>query len=86
MKKPARLSIGSVSLVFAAFLGVSTLWAQGHIAGNTTFGKVLPLPGHINAVAIDEARGLVYAGNFSAGKPEAVGAAEEVTNPSKPLM
>ena len=72
MKKPSLVSIGSVSLVFAAFLGVSTLWAQGHVAGNTTFGKVLPLPGHINAVAIDEARGLVYAGNFSAGRVEVV--------------
>ena len=75
MKKPSLVSIGSVSLVFAAFLGVSTLWAQGHVAGNTTFGKVLPLPGHINAVAIDEARGLVYAGNFSAGRVEVLSTA-----------
>ena len=72
MKKPSLVSIGSVSLVFAAFLGVSALRAQGHVAGNTTLGKVIPLPGHINAVAIDEARGLVYAGNFSAGRVEVI--------------
>ena len=42
------------------------------VAGNTTYGKVIPLPGHINAVAIDEARGLIYAGNFSAGRVEVV--------------
>ena len=72
MKKPSLVSIGSVSLVFGAFLGVSTLWAQGHVTGSTTLGQVIPLPGIINAVAIDEARGLVYAGNFSAGRVEVV--------------
>jgi uncharacterized protein (TIGR03437 family) len=41
-------------------------------AQNNTFGSVIPLPGHIDEVILDEARGLVYGINFSAGRVEVV--------------
>ena len=72
MKKRSLVTIGlAVALAMAALSG-SSLWAQGHVSGGTTFGTVIPLPGIINDVAIDEARELVYAGNFSAGRVEVV--------------
>lgn len=37
-----------------------------------TFGQPIPLPGQINEIHVDEARGLIYAGNFSAGRVEVV--------------
>ena len=37
-----------------------------------TFGQIIALPGHINDVAVDEVRRLVYAGNFSAGRVEVI--------------
>ena len=37
-----------------------------------TFGQVIPLPGHINEIILDESRDLLYAGNFSAGRVEVV--------------
>ena len=37
-----------------------------------TFGQIIALPGHINDVAVDEVRQLVYAGNFSAGRVEVI--------------
>jgi uncharacterized protein (TIGR03437 family) len=46
-------------------------WAPVH-AQNDTFGSVIPLPGHIDEVILDDARGLVYGVNFSAGRVEVV--------------
>ena len=37
-----------------------------------TFGQIIALEGHINDVAVDEVRQLVYAGNFSAGRVEVI--------------
>ncbi len=51
------------------------LWLSASTAafGQTaTFGQPIPLPGQINEISIDEARGLVYAGSFSAGRVEVV--------------
>ena len=72
MKKRSLVAIGLAAALAMSGFGGSSLWAQGHVSGGTTFGTVIPLPGIINDVAIDEARGLVYAGNFSAGRVEVV--------------
>ena len=72
MKKRSLVTIGLAVAIVITALGGPSLWAQGHVSGGTTFGTVIPLPGIINDVAVDEARGLVYAGNFSAGRVEVV--------------
>ena len=72
MKKRSLVTIGLAVAMAIGALGGPSLWAQGHVSGGTTFGTVIPLPGIINDVAVDEARGLVYAGNFSAGRVEVV--------------
>jgi len=57
-------------LVLSVLIG-GARWAPVH-AQNDTFGSVIPLPGHIDEVILDEARGLVYGVNFSAGRVEVV--------------
>ena len=59
-----------IVLVLCVLIG-GALWSPAH-AQNNTFGSVIPLPGHIDEVIMDEARGLVYGINFSAGRVEIV--------------
>ena len=66
-------------LQFLRFLAVAVLLmavmprAQAQsIEQANTFGQIIALPGHINDVALDEVRQLVYAGNFSAGRVEVI--------------
>ena len=66
-------------LQFLGFLAVAVLLmavmprAQAQsIEQANTFGQIIALPGHINDVALDEVRQLVYAGNFSAGRVEVI--------------
>ena len=46
--------------------------ARAQSISTGVFGHVIPLPGHINEIIIDESRGLLYAGNFSAGRVEVI--------------
>ena len=46
--------------------------ARAQSSSTGVFGHVIPLPGHINEIIIDESRGLLYAGNFSAGRVEVI--------------
>lgn len=46
--------------------------AFGQSSSTATLGQVISLPGQVNEIAVDEARGLVYVGNFSAGRVEVV--------------
>jgi uncharacterized protein (TIGR03437 family) len=57
-------------LVLGVLIGAAR-WAPVY-AQNDTFGTVIPLPGHIDEVILDEARGLIYGVNFSAGRVEVV--------------
>ena len=60
-------------LVSAIVVMVVMPKAQAHsIEQASTFGQIIALPGHINDVAMDEVRQLVYAGNFSAGRVEVI--------------
>jgi uncharacterized protein (TIGR03437 family) len=73
-KKPFLVRAFAVviwGLLFGTSLQVG--YAQFPIsADTTTFGEVIALPGHINELILDEARGQMYAGNFSAGRVEVV--------------
>jgi len=59
----------------ALILAVAALPSAARAQLSNTFGEVIPLPGQINEIVIDDARGLIYAGNFSAGRVEVVDAA-----------
>jgi len=63
-----------VTLVFRKSLGVSLALAV--LAGNAvlagTFGKVIPLPGHISEIVLDEPRSAIYAADFTAGQVDVV--------------
>jgi hypothetical protein len=63
-----------VAIVAAAILACALAPAvRAQATGKpATIGTVTPLAGAVNAVAVDEARGLVYAGNFSAGRVDVV--------------
>ena len=64
-----RLSV--LCLVWLALLVLShPMHAQ--VGPQGAFGKVLTLPGHINEIILDESRGFLYAGNFSAGRVEVI--------------
>ena len=72
-KKPFLVQAFTVviwGLLFGVQLQVGS--AQFPVEDTTTFGQVIPLPGHINELILDEARGQMYAGNFSAGRVEVV--------------
>lgn len=73
-KKPFLVRAFAVviwGLLFGTYLQVG--YSQSPISGDpTAFGEVIPLPGHINELILDEARGQMYAGNFSAGRVEVV--------------
>ena len=63
-------------MIWSLFLCVSPRVTQAQSpTGPTTFGEVIPLPGHINELIFDEGRGQLYAGNFSAGRVEVLSAA-----------
>ena len=56
-------------------LSLPSIEAQIPVGPPAAFGKVIPLPGHINELIFDEARGQLYAANFSAGRVEIISAA-----------
>ncbi len=62
--------------------------ARAQSSSTGVFGHVIPLPGHINEIIVDESRGLLYAANFSAGRVEVVSTSTHqrvssfVTNPT----
>ncbi len=72
MKKPSLVWTEACSLVVILLL--SGAWGRlaAQIPFTNSVGDIIPLGGHINEVALDEARGVLYAGNFSAGTVEVV--------------
>lgn len=56
-------------------LNLPQVEAQISTGTPNAFGEVIPLPGHINELIFDEARGQLYAANFSAGRVEIISAA-----------
>ncbi len=68
-KRSIRTRLIRTAAVVAALACAVAAFAQ---SGQTSFGTAITLPGQINDIAVDEARGLVYAGNFSAGRVEVV--------------
>lgn len=56
---------------FVALALLSPALYADHGEGGS-FGEVIPLPGAINELYVDEARGLIYAANFNAGRVEVV--------------
>lgn len=46
--------------------------ALGQTVNTASLGQAISLPGQVNEIAVDEARGLIYAGNFSAGRVDVV--------------
>lgn len=70
MRKLTLASVQTVALA-ATLLAATGAWAHT-TEGDAKFGTPVPLPGHINEVAIDEIRRFVYAANFSAGRVEVV--------------
>ena len=73
MKKPPLQFLGFLVGAIAVLLMAVMPRTQAHsIEQANTFGQIIALPGHINDVALDEVRQLVYAGNFSAGRVEVI--------------
>lgn len=70
MRKSTLVSVQTVALM-ATLLAATAAWAHT-TEGDAKFGTRVLLPGHINEVAIDEMRRLVYAANYSAGRVEVV--------------
>lgn len=71
-KKPFLVQAFTV-VIWGLLFGVHSQlgYAQFPVSPDTTtFGQVIPLPGHINELILDEARGQMYAANFSAGRVE----------------
>ncbi|MBZ5592186.1 MAG: hypothetical protein LAP39_08115 [Acidobacteriia bacterium] len=57
----------TLAAVVSGFIGVAS-------AG--TFGTVVPIRGHVSDIALDQARGLVYAANFTASRIELISTAD----------
>ena len=73
MKKLPLQFLGFLAGAIAVLLMAVMPRTQAHsIEQVNTFGQIIALPGHINDVAVDEVRQLVYAGNFSAGRVEVI--------------
>jgi uncharacterized protein (TIGR03437 family) len=72
MKKPSLVWNEAWSLVLIVLLSGGFIHVAAQVPFTGSIGKIIPLAGHINELALDEARGLVYAGNFSAGTVEVV--------------
>ena len=73
MKKLPLQFLGFLAGAIAVLLMAVMPRSQAHsIEQVNTFGQIIALPGHINDVAVDEVRQLVYAGNFSAGRVEVI--------------
>jgi uncharacterized protein (TIGR03437 family) len=80
MKKPSLVRKEAWSLVVVLLLSGALGRVAAQIPFTNSVGQIIPLGGHINEVALDEARGLLYAGNFSAGTVEVVSlATKQVT-------
>ena len=72
MKKPSLVWKEASSLAVILLLSGALLRLAAQVPYTNSIGQIIPLGGHIDEVAIDEARGLVYASNFSAGMVEVV--------------
>ncbi len=72
MKKPSLVILEASVLFLVLLMSGSWAVAVGQIPGVNAVGEVIPLPGHTNELFVDEARRLLYAGNFSAGRVEVV--------------
>ena len=73
MKKLPLQFLGFLAGAIGLMLMAVVPRTQAHsIEQANTFGEIIALPGHINDVALDEVRRLVYAGNFSAGRVEVI--------------
>jgi uncharacterized protein (TIGR03437 family) len=80
MKKPSLVWREARSLVGILLLSGALVRVAAQVPFTNSIGRIIPLSGHINEVALDEARGLVYAGNFSAGTVDVVSiATKQVT-------
>jgi uncharacterized protein (TIGR03437 family) len=80
MKKPSLVWREARSLVVILLLSGLAAQLGAQVPFTNSVGQIIPLGGHINEVAIDEARGLIYAGNFSAGTVDVVSmATKQVT-------
>src|SRR5712692_11214203 len=67
VSKNCSRQLASLCLAMAGILAVCRpVWAAG------TFGSVIPLPGHISEVVLDEPRAALYAANFSAGHVDVI--------------
>ena len=77
MKKPflVRRALMVAVWAVAVCLSLPQVQAQFQLGAPNAFGEVIPLPGHINELIFDEARGQLYAANFSAGRVEIVSVA-----------
>ncbi len=71
MKKLPLQFLRFLAGAIAVLLMAAVPGAHG-IGQANTFGQIIVLEGHINDVAVDEVRRLVYAGNFSAGRVEVI--------------
>jgi uncharacterized protein (TIGR03437 family) len=72
MKKPSLVWKEAWSLVVVLLLSGAGARLAAQVPYTNSIGEIIPLMGHVDELAIDEARGLIYASNFSAGMVEAV--------------
>ncbi len=79
MKKPSLVRTKTIIQTVCLCLALSTsTWGQNNFIGGgsasaaATFGEVIPLPGEINELFVDEARRLIYACNFTGGRVEVI--------------
>ena len=66
---PVALSAFLAGWLLLCCLGPERVLGQTAVS---RLGTVIPLPGHISEMVVDEARGQIYAANFSAGRVEVV--------------
>ena len=66
---PVALSAFLAGWLLLCCLGPERVLGQTAVS---RLGTVIPLPGHISEIVVDEARGQIYAANFSAGRVEVV--------------
>ncbi len=87
LRERSLVWVGVLCLVWLS-LHVLPQPARAQSMSTGSFGHVIPLPGHINEIILDESRGFVYAGNFSAGRVEVISTTTHqrvssfLTNPS----
>jgi uncharacterized protein (TIGR03437 family) len=69
----------------AAIIALAAFVTLPLTAAAATFGTVVPIPGLISDIALDQTRGVVYAANFTASRIETISMGTQALQPSIPI-